>query len=429
MKVLDTVLVLAAVLLCIGLFWVRVPKQDEEIAVPPLAFYDEEGSIYVIPPEPQQQLSTLEMPDDSISDMEIRKYFNSDVIREELDITARATTDLFMGMEQLQTYEGTIYIPTPAERRQITNRIAELGFAVSMNGMDMRNTDQVLDFIASVTSGETDDMGIYVVDHTITRETFHTEDGEVFGTALVLAWDTQGNAMIPLITYGERFELFRLTEKGYLFYGQNRPSGKISYKTGLRVSPLGSENYSLLKYLEPLHSYKGHNILISNWNRDSLNTLNFNDVFHALYLHEYDRQADIDFPQLYSNDNFQTKAIPGDVFEMVIGKYFPVSAEELRRYAVYDAERHVYAFESELTPDNYPIFEVVSKTENSDGSFTLEIDAVFLQHAEDRVATNLLTIMPTEDGFQYIGNEFALNPDAAVIMHNYQPRVSKENQK
>lgn len=207
-----------------------------------------------------------------------------------------------------------------------------------------------------------------------------------------------------------QLELFALTEKEYLLFGKDQmPQGKFVFKFGFRVEPLGAKMHELRqKYLEPLGGYAGHNALTMEWKHDNLLSVNFNEVFEPLYNYESGGLFAEDFMEPFTSDEgaVYMQAIPGNLFECLITKYFPVSAEKLRKTAVYAEKKQLYAGEPMWLQYYYnPAWEVVDYIENEDGSLTLVVDAVSVPHGKDRVATNYLTVMPRDDGtFYYVSN-------------------------
>ena len=79
----------------------------------------------------------------------------------------------------------------------------------------------------------------------------------------------------------------------------------------------------------------GNNILCSNWDTEYLRTIDYNAAYEYFYNMKYGERLDSD---KYTN------GIPAAEFEDVIMKYLPVTAEEIREWAVYDGETQTYAW-------------------------------------------------------------------------------------
>lgn len=112
-------------------------------------------------------------------------------------------------------------------------------------------------------------------------------------------------------------------------------------------------------------------------------------------------------------------------------KYLPVTAEEIREWAVYDEATKTYAWEN-LGCGNYTLSylgtalpEVVDVWENEDGTTTLTVDAVCEMFiADDAMLTHELTVDFKEDGsFQYLGNKIIDNGIQDIPEYRY--RISR----
>ena len=162
--------------------------------------------------------------------------------------------------------------------------------------------------------------------------------------------------------------------------------------------------------------------MCSNWNIENLNELDYNGMFEYLYGMKYGEKFN---PEDYPN------GIPKEEFESLIMEYLPITAEQIRDYAVFDEENQTYYW-VRLGCFNYaPTFfgtslpEVVDIKENEDGTVTLTVEAVCdMVICDDAVITHELTVRFAEDGrFQYLGNEI-LN-DGIMQIPDYQYRIKE----
>lgn len=121
--------------------------------------------------------------------------------------------------------------------------------------------------------------------------------------------------------------------------------------------------------------------------------------------------------------------IPAEDFENLIMEFLPVTADQIREWAVFDEGHQTYAW-ARLGCMNYaPTYfgtsvpEVVDIQENEDGTMTLTVEAVCdMVICNDAVITHELTVRFAEDGsFQYLGNEI-LN-DGSNNIPDYQYRI------
>ena len=157
-----------------------------------------------------------------------------------------------------------------------------------------------------------------------------------------------------------------------------------------------------------------------NWT--SIIVDNYNGMYEYLFAMKYHKAFDAeDYPN----------GIPKEEFENLIMEYLPVTAEQIREYAVFDEKNQTYYW-ARLGCFNYaPTFfgtslpEVIDIKENEDGTITLTVEAVCdMVICDDAVITHELTVRFAEDGsFQYLGNEI-LN-DGIMQIPDYQYRIKE----
>ena len=118
-------------------------------------------------------------------------------------------------------------------------------------------------------------------------------------------------------------------------------------------------------------------------------------------------------------------------FENLIMEYLPVTAEQIREYAVFDEKNQTYYW-ARLGCSNYaPTFfgtslpEVIDIKENEDGTITLTVEAVCdMVICDDAVITHELTVKFADDGsFQYLGNKIL--DDGIKEIPAYQYRIKE----
>ena len=150
--------------------------------------------------------------------------------------------------------------------------------------------------------------------------------------------------------------------------------------------------------------------------------LDYNGMYEYLY--------GIKYQEKFNSEDYPN-GIPKEEFENLIMEYLPVTAEQIREYAVFDEQSQSYAW-MRLGCFNYaPAFfgtslpEVTELKENDDGTVTLTVDAVCdMVVCDDAVITHKLKIQFAEDGsFMYMGNEI-LN-DGIKHIPEYQYRFGK----
>ena len=165
-----------------------------------------------------------------------------------------------------------------------------------------------------------------------------------------------------------------------------------------------------------------NNLLCSNWDTEHMEELDYNGMYEYLYAMKYQEK--------FNSENYPN-GIPKEKFENLIMEYLPVTAEQIREYAVFDEENQTYYW-VRLGCFNYaPTFfetslpEVVDIKENEDGTVTLTVEAVCdMVICDDAVITHELTVRFAEDGsFQYLGNKI-LN-DGIMQIPDYQYRIKE----
>ena len=153
-----------------------------------------------------------------------------------------------------------------------------------------------------------------------------------------------------------------------------------------------------------------------------MSELDYNGMFEYLYGMKYGEKF---------NSEDYPNGIPKEEFESLIMEYLPITAEQIREYAVFDEENHTYDW-ARLGCGNYaPTFfgtslpEVTDIKENDDETVTLTVEAVCdMVICDDAVITHELTVRFAEDGsFQYLGNKI-LN-DGIMHIPDYQYRIKE----
>ena len=190
----------------------------------------------------------------------------------------------------------------------------------------------------------------------------------------------------------------------------------------IRIKPMTEEQREMSERLVLGLGYQGQNLLCSNWNTENMSELDYNGMFEYLYGMKYGEKF---------NSEDYPNGIPKEEFESLIMEYLPITAEQIREYAVFDEENHTYDW-ARLGCGNYaPTFfgtslpEVTDIKENDDETVTLTVEAVCdMVICDDAVITHELTVRFAEDGsFQYLGNEI-LN-DGIMHIPDYQYRIKE----
>lgn len=290
-------------------------------------------------------------------------------------------------------------------------RIAEAGDCVTTYGhyVDMENHEKFEDFLERAAKGESGGEILYKItrDGMINRQKYRYDGENMYVTSAVVS---PQSGREPELTYlnCSRIEEWRLTEKGWFCYRLCVPeypevTEVVDGSCMVRVTPMTDENREMSERCVFGVAYKGNNLFCCDWDAAHMEKLDYNGLYEYLYGMKYGEA----FPAEESRDG-----IPGEAFENLMAEYLPVTEEELRSYAVYDAENHTYAWEMQEYSNDAPVFfsgsvpEVTGIRANEDGTVTLTVDAVCeMLLCDDAAITHEVTVKFREDGsFQYLGN-------------------------
>ena len=305
--------------------------------------------------------------------------------------------------------------------RRMVAVLGENGYAAvdSGNQIDMVQAEQAIDFCKAVEEKEMDELTIIVVmEMGIRKFDLKTEDGSVNIVRGYYQYDQNGSLQSrSTVSYPADF--WQYTEEGYLIFEGSYFSDE-SYiltlsdtpeHTMIRILPLDEKcrEYNR-KYILPV-GYEQNNLFLCNWSEDDFGDLDFYDLFDRFYpiTHSqpvpYMADEDLGVGAVYQ--------IQGELFENVIGAYFNMDRETLRSKTTYLSELVAYEYrprgfyEAEYPDIAYP--EVVSYTENEDGTVTLYINAVYPGGNMSKEFAHITVIRPlSEESFQYVSNEITL---------------------
>ena len=314
---------------------------------------------------------------------------------------------------------------------EMQKRLMETGYPVStlVTYSNMENYESVDRFLEECTDGKSGSVVIYEIydDGGIGRMKFIFDGTEMYVVSARGIWNDNNKPGMTYISY-TRIKEWKYTEKGWFGYELCVPeppevSEIVDGSCLIRIKPMTEEQREMSERLVLGLGYQGQNLLCSNWSTENMSDLDYNGMFEYLYGMKYGKKF---------NSEDYPNGIPKEEFESLIMEYLPVTAEQIREYAVFDEEKQTYYWER-LGCFNYtPTFfgtslpEVVGIKENDDGTVTLTVEAVCdTVICNDAVITHELTVRFAEDGsFQYLGNEI-LN-DGITSIPDYQYRIRKE---
>lgn len=331
-----------------------------------------------------------------------------------------ATADCAAVMEQVQdiyikaTREGDGESDSGTEQMMVQMKAAIEENGVPVIGTEdyseMGNYQEMEKFLIDAGQGKAGDVILYEIarDGGITRKKYTYDGNDMYLLSTKGLWDDEDQPIVPYISRA-RIKEWDYSKKGWFGYELCVPEPPevtevVDGCCMVRVKPMSEENRELSeKYVRPL-GYQGNNLLCSNWDSENMEQLDYNGVFEYLYQMKHQRKFDSgDYPE----------GIPAEEFEQIIMEYLPVTAKQIREWAVFDEEQQSYLWAKlgcmTYAPTSFgtSLPEVVKAEETGDGILKLTVDAVCDRGVwDDGVITHELTVCSAGDGsFQYIGNK------------------------
>ena len=302
--------------------------------------------------------------------------------------------------------------------RRIVARLGENGYVAvdSENQVDMAGAEQVIEFCKAVDEKKSAMLTIIVIkDFGFRKFDLKTEDGNVNIVRGYYQYD-QDVCLQNRSTVIYPADIWQYTEDGYLLFEGSYFSDEnyvltlsdTPEHTALRVLPLDEKCRELnRKYILPV-GYGRNNIFLTDWSEEDIGNLDFYDIFDNFYPILYGQSV-----PYVADESLAVGAvyqIPEEIFENVIMTYFNVNEEALRRETTYIPEKAAYEYRPrgfyEVEYPDIPYPEVVSYTENQDGTITLIVNAVY-PNGNTSMAYSHKTVIRPLDGncFQYVSNQ------------------------
>ena len=332
-------------------------------------------------------------------------------------------------------------VGTEEVMRNFVERIGEQGYVAIDEGnqIDMAGSEQVLSFCGSVDKKQEAELTIIVVTGSggLIKYDLHTTDGTV---DVVRGYYPYSNGILENMgTVSYPAESWEYTKEGYLlfegsYYSESYYVLSLSEEpehTALRVQPLDEICRELNRiYLLPV-GYGGNNLFLTDWSEEDFGNLDFYDLFDRFYGDVYEQPV-----PFLSDDDLDEGAvyrIPAEVFEHVTESHFQIDREELRKKAAYLPEDQTYEYRPrgfyEVEYPEIPYPEVVSYVENSDGTLTLTVNAVYPEENTSRAYTHKTVVRPLDDGgFQYVSNQ-VIFPEGGCELWWHSDRLTEDQWK
>ena len=313
---------------------------------------------------------------------------------------------------------------------KMQDRIKEKGYPVTTMKAyaAMENYKRVEAFLKNCQDEKAGSVVLYELhsDGGIGRDKFIFDGKDMYLISACATWNSNDTYGMSYISYA-RIKEWKYTEKGWFGYELCVPEPPevteiVDGSCLVRIKPMTKEQREMSEKCVQGLGYQGNNLLCSNWDADHMEKLDYNGIYEYLYAMKYQEK--------FNSENYPN-GIQKEEFENLIMEYLPVTAEQIREYAVFDEKNQTYYW-ARLGCFNYaPTFfgtslpEVIDIKENEDGTITLTVEAVCdMVICDDAVITHELTVRFAEDGsFQYLGNEI-LN-DGIMHIPDYQYRIKE----
>ena len=288
--------------------------------------------------------------------------------------------------------------------RKVVERFGKCGYAAvdCENRVDMTQIQMVLDFCDSVEKQKAAEVTILQVSSLGGFSVYHlqTENGEVHVKRCYYGYK---DGMMKSEDEGEyQTDYWRYTDEGYMMFSGEYFSEELYVLTlsyaeehiAFRVLPLDEKCRKLNeKYLLPI-GYERNNMFLTDWSEDDFGELNFYDMFDLLYPKLHNEK----FPYA-ADDNLGIGAvyhIPKTEFENVIMEYFDIDSDKLQEKTIYDDKTQTYEYKPrgfyEIEYPEYPYSEVIGRTDNSDGTITLNVRVVYPYAGDSDVYEHDVTV-------------------------------------
>lgn len=318
-------------------------------------------------------------------------------------------SDIYYRAHKGEAYDVVLKEKTIHEMQE---RISESGYAVTMKETysNTKNYKKVDKFLRECLQGKSGSVVIYEVysDGGIGRDKFIFDGQDMYIIGASGVWDKE-HRTVSSYMFKTRIKEWNYTGKGWFCYELCVPeppevSENVEGCWAIRIKPMPKVEREMSEKCVRDIGYQGNNILCSNWDADHMKKLDFNGMYEYLYAMKYGHK--------FKAENYPD-GIPKEEFERVIMDYLPITAEQIREYAIFDKKKQNYlwaglgCFNYVPTSFTTSLPEVTAIKGNRDGTVILTVDAVCSTGmCDDAVITHKLTVRFAEDGsFQYLGNK------------------------
>lgn len=349
----------------------------------------------------EEQKEEEDNPDYEVKNIEMSKEEKAD-ITEKLSSVMKKCSGIY---RQIDIDEALNTVLKEEEIHRLVDCIAEDGSSVICGSRDdnMRNYERVDENLRKAGQGEKAETDFYTVNKSGVFRYYRLqfEEGGLFVT---FASAVYNKSMEPVFQQMEKIQVYRweYTEKGWLIWEKALSRNQeMDMHIFYRILPLSEKCRGIAARCITPVSYFGNNLFLTDWNQDSMESIEFNDLYDSLYYMATGEKI--------SKENY-TEGIPGEEFEGIVGRYFDMTAEEIRQYGAYNEEKGTYPWVAinawNRLPQLQPFPEVVECTENDDGTLSVLVEAVFVEEGVDCAFRHTVTLREDENGdYKYLGNK------------------------
>lgn len=281
--------------------------------------------------------------------------------------------------------------------------------AVNVPYADMENYEGAELFLKNCAKKQEGEWVLYTIhiDGSLGRGKYVFDGQDMYLLAADALWKDSGEPVFSHMSH-TRIENWKYTDRGWFGYELCVPEPPqvteiLNGSCLIRVKPYEEKLRKLSRLCVENIGYLQNGLLTTDWDADSMETLDFNSLFGSLYVQKYQERIPY---EIYRD------GIPAEEFEKVITAYLPIEVDALRQYVSCDGETRRYDYEPQGCFTSTPTFlgtalpEVTAVRENEDGTVTLTVEAVCdMVICSDAALIHELTVKFAEDGsFQYRGN-------------------------
>ena len=374
--------------------------------------------------------------EDIISEEDLEKGYDLPVSAQENEEATRDSMQIMSGLEYIyRNADKGDSLNVVLDNKSICKMIKKIkqqGYSVtaSEDYSNMENYKRFSSFLAKVQEKQKGSGVIYEVhsEGSIGREKFIYDGKDMFLLASNASWDDNGKPIITFVSY-TRIKKWRYSRKGWFCYELCVPeypevTEMVDGSCLIRIKPMSDNKRKLSRKCVRGLAYQGNNILCSNWDQEHMQKIDYNGLYEYLYRMKYGERYEF---------SGNSSGIPAEEFENLIMEFLPITADQIKKWAVFDSEHQTYDWERlgrlNYSPTHFgtSLPEVVEIRDSGEGNSVLVVDAVcdtFI--CNDAVITSELTVKFNDDkSFKYMGNKILNNGTKEVPKYQY--RIKRKN--